>query len=106
MAKSSKVPDAARSPDLPTGGIRQGGAMETDPQLAAVAGMSYESALSELETLIQQVEDGTLSLEAGIKAHRRAVLLLKHCESILNSAQAQIEEIAGRDLPPAPDETD
>lgn len=70
----------------------------------SVASLSYEEALTELETLVQQVEDGSLSLEAGIQAHRRAVLLLKHCEGILNAAQAQIEEISGRDLPPVADE--
>lgn len=75
-----------------------------DDEAASVATLSYEAALAELEELVQKVEDGSLSLEEGIRAHRRATLLLRHCESILNAAQAQIEEIAGRDLPPAPDE--
>lgn len=78
---------------------------EPDAECAEVAALSYEAALEQLESLVGQVEDGTLSLEAGIKAHRRALLLLKHCEAILNAAQSQVEELAGRDLPPAPDES-
>jgi len=75
------------------------GATAADPaETAAIAALSYEQALEELESLVQRVEDGELSLEDGIGAHRRAVLLLRHCEQILDRAQAQVEEISGRDL--------
>jgi len=77
---------------------------ETSDDGHPVEELTYEAAIAELEALVQQVEDGSLSLEAGIQAHRRAVSLLRHCESILNAAQAQIEAISGRELPPAPDE--
>lgn len=101
MAKSSRGSSAATAAGV------QAGITPSDAAAAAeVAALSYEDALAELEALVQQVEDGSLSLEAGIQAHRRAILLLKHCESILNAAQSQVEEIAGRDLPPAPDENE
>lgn len=93
MAKS------ARSGEAPSGSDATSAA-----EAASVAGMTYEAALGELEALVRKVEEGALSLEDGIRAHRRAVLLLRHCEAILNTAQTQIEELAGRDLPPAPDE--
>lgn len=67
-------------------------------EMAAISALSYEDALEQLESLVRQVEDGELSLEEGIAAHRRAVLLLRHCEQILDRAQVQIEEISGRDL--------
>jgi len=109
MAKTSRISEAARalgSAAAPAKTDDSAGGAAAEQASNGIAGMPYETALAELESLVQQVEDGSLSLEAGIQSHRRAVLLLKHCESILNAAQAQIEQIAGRDLPPASDEPD
>lgn len=98
MAKASKT---GGTPGAASGAEERGSQSEGGAESSRIAGLSYEHALAELESLIQRVEDGSLSLEAGIQSHRRAVLLLKHCESILNAAQTQIEEISARDLPAA-----
>lgn len=69
-----------------------------DKEAEAISSMRYEEALEELESLVQRVEDGQLPLEEGVDAHRRAILLLRHCEGILDAAQARIEEISGSEL--------
>ncbi len=69
-----------------------------DAEAEAISAMRYEEALAELESLVARVEDGEMPLEEGIEAHRRAVLLLRHCEGILAAAQARIEEIGGGEL--------
>jgi exodeoxyribonuclease VII small subunit len=55
--------------------------------------MSYEQAIGELESLIQRIEQGEVGLEESLAEYRRGAALLKRCRSILETAQAQIEEL-------------
>ena len=55
--------------------------------------MSYEQAIGELESLIQRIEQGEVGLEESLAEYRRGAALLKRCRSILDTAQAQIEEL-------------
>jgi exodeoxyribonuclease VII small subunit len=56
--------------------------------------MNFESALGELETLVQNLESGQTSLEDSINAYERGVSLKKHCEKKLKEAELKIEQIA------------
>ena len=60
---------------------------------AAIAALSFESALAELETIVRNLETGKASLEDSIDAYERGVALKQHCESKLREAQAKIEKI-------------
>ena len=55
-----------------------------------IADMKFETALTELETLVAQMEDGELELETSIAAYRRGMALIKHCQSRLSDAEQQI----------------
>jgi exodeoxyribonuclease VII small subunit len=55
--------------------------------------MSYEVALSELEAIVRQLEDGSGGLDAGIKAYERGAMLKRHCEAKLQDAQMRVEKI-------------
>jgi exodeoxyribonuclease VII small subunit len=55
-----------------------------------IADMKFETALNELETLVAQMEDGELELEASIAAYRRGMALMKHCQGQLVDAEQQI----------------
>ena len=55
--------------------------------------MSYEQAIGELESLIQRIEQGEVGLEESLAEYRRGAALLKRCRSVLEAAQAQIEEL-------------
>jgi len=55
--------------------------------------MSFEDALSELEKIVRQIEDGRGKLDEAISAYERGVALKRHCDSKLKEAQAKIEQI-------------
>jgi exodeoxyribonuclease VII small subunit len=60
---------------------------------AAVESLSFEAALSELETIVRDLETGKAALEDSISAYERGISLKKHCEGKLREAQAKIEKI-------------
>ncbi len=55
-----------------------------------IADMKFETALSELEALVANMESGKLELEDSITAYRRGTELLKHCQNQLTQAEEQI----------------
>ena len=56
--------------------------------------LSFEDALSELETIVRDLETGKASLESSIQRYERGVALKQHCETKLREAQAKIETIS------------
>jgi exodeoxyribonuclease VII small subunit len=65
---------------------------------------SFESALSELETLVQTMESGKLSLEESLSAYQRGMELLKYCQSTLSAAERRVhvlDEESLREFPSA-----
>ena len=56
--------------------------------------LSFEDALSRLEKIVQGLENGSLGLEASIKAYEEGVALRQHCESKLNDAQLRVEKLS------------
>jgi exodeoxyribonuclease VII small subunit len=63
-------------------------------QAQSVAGealpASFESALSELESVVARMESGELTLEQSLSAYRRGAALLQYCQGKLNDAQQQV----------------
>jgi exodeoxyribonuclease VII small subunit len=53
----------------------------------------FEHALSELETLIEQLESGDLSLDQSLQQFKRGVELTRHCQGILSQAQQVVEPL-------------
>lgn len=65
---------------------------------------SFEAALAELESIVQNMESGKLSLEDSLAAYQRGAALLKHCQGALTAAEQKIQVLeAGQlqDLPRA-----
>ena len=60
----------------------------------AIEQMSFEEALSELETLVQRLERGQLDLEASIKAYERGTKLRQHCAEKLRQVQLRVEKLS------------
>jgi exodeoxyribonuclease VII small subunit len=52
---------------------------------------SYEAALKELETLVQQMESGQLPLADLLAGYQRGAELLAYCRSQLDSVEQQIK---------------
>lgn len=55
--------------------------------------LSFEQALTELETIVRGLETGESPLEDSINAYERGMALKKHCETKLNEARMKIEKI-------------
>lgn len=60
---------------------------------ADIAALSFEQALAELDQIVQRLEGGRVALEESIDIYTRGVLLKRHCEAKLQSAQERIEKI-------------
>ena len=56
---------------------------------------SFEKALAELESIVATMEDGGLSLEQSLAAHKRGLELAKQCRERLNAAQQQVRVLEG-----------
>lgn len=67
----------------------------------------FESALSELESLVERMETGELSLDESLTAFQRGVALSRHCQQHLDQAQKTIEVLNApfdpEDAEPLPD---
>ncbi len=51
----------------------------------------FESALEDLEQVVEQLESGELSLEDALAAFERGVGLVKYCNEKLNEVEKKIE---------------
>jgi exodeoxyribonuclease VII small subunit len=61
---------------------------------------SFEKALAELESLVAKMEDGGLTLEQSLAAHKRGLELARQCRERLESAQQQVRVLEGEVLKP------
>ena len=55
--------------------------------------LSFEAALTELEKIVQRLENGDVELEQSIALYERGAALKEHCESKLKDAKLKIEKI-------------
>lgn len=61
---------------------------------SSIREMTFETALTELESIVRGLEKGDTPLEGSIAAYERGMALKSHCESKLREAQAKIETIS------------
>lgn len=59
--------------------------------------MTFEDALAELETVVQDLERGDITLDQSLARYERGVALLKDCFGQLKQAEAKIRELTGVD---------
>ncbi|MBP8234665.1 MAG: exodeoxyribonuclease VII small subunit [Rhizorhabdus sp.] len=61
---------------------------------AAIADLSFEDALKQLETIVRQLESGEVPLDQSISLYAKGDALKRLCEQRLNAAKARIEKIS------------
>ncbi len=61
---------------------------------------SFESAITELERIVQEMESGAITLEDALERYQRGVGLLKYCQSTLQAAEQKILQLEGDTLKP------
>ncbi len=64
---------------------------DTPDTSPCLTGLKFETALAELEELVQTMEGGKLELEASIAAYQRGMALLRHCQEQLQQAEQKIQ---------------
>jgi exodeoxyribonuclease VII small subunit len=63
----------------------------------------FESAITELETIVKRLEDGDLALEKSLELFERGVQLSRFCHSKLEEAERRVEILTERgEVRPAP----
>tara|TARA_Y100001968_G_scaffold65757_1_gene56521 strand:+ start:597 stop:887 length:291 start_codon:yes stop_codon:yes gene_type:complete len=55
--------------------------------------LSYEESISELETILRNVQDQNISLDQIQINYIKGQLLIKHCEDLLQFVEQEINEI-------------
>ncbi len=58
-----------------------------------IEALSFEDALKELETIVQQLERGQIKLDEAIAAYERGAALKALCERKLAEAKTKVEKI-------------
>jgi len=58
-----------------------------------VGKMSFEQAMAELESLVNDLDSGDVPLEKSIELYERGAKLKAHCEAKLRAAEERVEQI-------------
>ena len=53
--------------------------------------IDFEASLGQLERLVEQMEDGELSLEESLKAFEQGVKLTRECQQALKQAEQKVQ---------------
>ncbi|MDE3175640.1 MAG: exodeoxyribonuclease VII small subunit [Pseudomonadota bacterium] len=61
---------------------------------ADIAKMPFEAAMAELESIVDRLEKGSVTLEESIQLYERGEQLKARCEALLKDAEMRIEKIA------------
>jgi exodeoxyribonuclease VII small subunit len=56
----------------------------------------FERSLSELEALVQKLEQGDVPLEEALKTFERGVALTRQCQTALRGAQQKVEVLLAK----------
>lgn len=58
---------------------------------------SFESSLENLESIVDQMEQGELSLEESLKAFEQGIKLTRECQSALLKAEQKVQMLIEED---------
>ena len=61
-----------------------------------ITSASFEDSLSELEALVESMENGELSLEESLGAFERGIALTRSCQQALQAAEQKVEILTAR----------
>lgn len=55
--------------------------------------INFEKSLSDLETLVEEMEQGDLSLEDALKHFEKGIGLTTECQQALQNAELKVQEL-------------
>lgn len=59
--------------------------------------LSFEQAMSQLQSLVTRMESGQAGLKESLDDYRRGTALVKHCRALLDSAEQEIVRLSAAD---------
>ena len=59
----------------------------------AKSNIDFEKTLVELETLVEKLEKGDLSLDESLSGFQQGVELTKQCQTVLDEAQQTVDQL-------------
>jgi exodeoxyribonuclease VII small subunit len=74
------------------------------PKPATDAPPDFETAMRDLEELVERLEQGDLSLEESLAAFERGVMLTRACQTALKEAEQKVEILLKKAGEPAVEE--
>ena len=66
----------------------------------------FETALAELESLVETLEQGDISLEESLKLFERGVTLTRNCQTSLKEAEQKVQILLEKSAEPEAFESD
>lgn len=67
--------------------------------------ISFEKSLTQLQTIVTQLEKGELSLEESLQQFEKGISLARECQDLLNKAEQKIEILSAAKTTPESDST-
>ncbi|TAN40625.1 MAG: exodeoxyribonuclease VII small subunit, partial [Candidatus Methanoperedens sp.] len=55
--------------------------------------ISFEDKLAELETIVEKLEKGQLSLDESLELFEHGIILSRECNAMLKSARQKVEKL-------------
>ena len=59
--------------------------------------INFEEALQKLETIVEDLESGELSLENSLKSFEKGIKLARQCQEKLSKAELQVQKLIEED---------
>ncbi|WP_086427718.1 exodeoxyribonuclease VII small subunit [Staphylococcus cornubiensis] len=58
---------------------------------------SFEEMMKELETIVNQLDNDTISLEKSLELYQQGIALSKSCEKTLSDAEKKVSELMDKE---------
>jgi len=59
-----------------------------------ISKLSFEEAIKELTSIVEKIEQGEIPLQDSLQQYEKGMALIKHCRTILQTAEQRIEKIS------------
>jgi exodeoxyribonuclease VII small subunit len=84
-----------RTPKKPRAATADGPAPLAEAPSPEVATLPFEEALTQLERIVEELEEGALPLEEALARFERGMHLSRHLEGQLRTAEARVQKLVG-----------
>ncbi len=65
--------------------------------MESIENLPFEAAVAELESVVTQLEDGTLDLQQTVLLYQRGRALAARCQSLLDATELHIQQLVPND---------